>query len=376
MPLSPPTLPRLHLRLLPRLLPRVFVVATNLALLLGVGAVALDVLDTAAEQPRVEASLALAQVQRDVWEAPDWFPASKADELDVLPRFAHDPAATKGPNVRAGSALIADLDRGEILWSKGADEVRPIASVTKVVAALAMASAEPDLDREHCVDHRMWPHRPGATSRFETGACHDGWSYLGAALVSSDNRGALGLAAVAGLEPADFVRRMWSVSEQLGLTDSSWVDPSGLDDGNLSTARDVLRAIVALAAHPTLSLAASAPSWDIQLRGNNRRLFTTNRLHGRWDVLAAKTGYTDTAAWCFTQVVRTASGRTLATVVLGSPTNGSRFDDTTRMIRWAEGGVDAAFPAPPAKKRTAKAGTKKASSKKSTSKGKKTKARR
>jgi D-alanyl-D-alanine endopeptidase (penicillin-binding protein 7) len=363
------------------LLPRVLVFATNLVLLAAVAHVGLDVNDTAAEQPRAEAELgevAEAVVARGPapWSPPDWFPAESADDLALLAHFDAAPVHEDGPKLRAGSAIIADLDRGEILWAKNADEARPIASVTKVIAALTLASTRPDLDRETCVDHTMWPHRPGARSRFETGACHDGWSYLGAALVASDNRAALGMAAVAGLEPADFVRRMWTVSEQLGLGDSSWADPSGLDDANLSTARDVLRAIVATAAHPTLRIAASAPTWELDRSRGKTLLPTTNRLHARWEVLAAKTGFTDTAGWCFAQVVRTATGRRLATVVLGAPNHQARFDDTVRLVRWAEGDAVDAFPAPKsAKKSSAK--SKKSSASKGKSKAKaKAKSRR
>jgi D-alanyl-D-alanine carboxypeptidase len=50
------------------------------------------------------------------------------------------------------------------------------------------------------------------------------------------------------------------------------------------------------------------------------------------EVLAAKTGYTDTAGYCFTAMVRTESGRTLAFTTLGAPTNGGRWSDASRIL--------------------------------------------
>ena len=67
-----------------------------------------------------------------------------------------------------------------------------------------------------------------------------------------------------------------------------------------------------------------------------RTLGTTNRLDGRYETLAAKTGYTDTAHYCFTTVVETKSGRRLAAAVLGSPTNSARFSDVKALLDWAD----------------------------------------
>ena len=98
----------------------------------------------------------------------------------------------------------------------------------------------------------------------------------------------------------------------------------------------MLKAVTAVAAHPELAPVASAASWRMERKKGPEHLRTTNRLVNRWETLAAKTGYTDTARYCFATVVRTSSGRRLAVTILGAPTSTSRFNDAATLIRWAE----------------------------------------
>ena len=115
--------------------------------------------------------------------------------------------------------------------------------------------------------------------------------------------------AISGLPYGVFVDRMNEVVADLGMSQSTFSDPSGVEDDNLSTARDMTRAVVAAAAHPLVSPAINAPWWDVtdQTRNRTRRVRTTNKLIDRpgTEVVAGKTGYTDTARHCFTGVFLT-----------------------------------------------------------------------
>jgi D-alanyl-D-alanine endopeptidase (penicillin-binding protein 7) len=270
--------------------------------------------------------------------APGWFPG-QPDDLHAL--SAMDGAPTRAaPTLRARSAFVYDLDAGEVLVDRNADVVRPVASLTKVVSALTLASTRASLDNGFCVSAAQYPTRSGATSRLSTGDCLTGWDTLGAALVASDNRGAYGMAAVADMDVDTFVEAMNGVSADLGMDRSSWSDPSGLEDENLSTARDMARATIALASHPVLAPVASAPFWDLHRanRSGARRLFSTTRIIDRPDleVLAAKTGYTDTARYCFTTALQTAGGRRLVITLLGAEGKMTRWADVERILDWAD----------------------------------------
>jgi D-alanyl-D-alanine endopeptidase (penicillin-binding protein 7) len=270
------------------------------------------------------------------WLPPAWLPGDEALAIEALDRRG----PSEGPSLRARSALVFDLDRHEVLFEKRADDRRPVASLTKMVSALALVASEPDLDGYVCIDAEEYPSRSGAVSRMRTGDCLTGWEVLGAAMVSSDNRAAYAMAEAAGLSVLDFVGRMNEVSLALRMDQSSWTEPSGLEDEDISTARDMARATIALAAHPDLAMVSSAPSWDISRKDAElRRLFTTNKLIERPDLVveAAKTGFSETADYCFSTLVQTRSGRRLVVTVLGADGKMSRFRDVDRVLDWVEG---------------------------------------
>lgn len=268
------------------------------------------------------------------WSPPAWLDHPDAEVLSAL---GEPPATTRGPRIRAESAIVADLDRGLVLWARDADKQRPIASVTKLAAALALVSLKPspDLDRVWCVDAELYPPDKGAVSRFETGVCHPGWDFIGAALVHSDNRGAMALPWLAGVPYHDFVNTMVDVVAELGGK-ASFSDPAGLDETDKASARDVLRMVVASSMSPLISDLTSAPSWQISRRRGTSMLPNTNRLLPRWETLAAKTGYTSASGYCLAVVVRAPSGARIAAVVLGAPTASARFNDVAAMVQWAE----------------------------------------
>ena len=78
---------------------------------------------------------------------PSWFPQNdreKLFELEGLRKKISPDLLKKGPRIKARAAIVYDLDRGEILYAKNPDERWPVASLTKVVSALTLASFEQD----------------------------------------------------------------------------------------------------------------------------------------------------------------------------------------------------------------------------------------
>lgn len=317
------------------------VTAANVTLLAAVIVVALRSTEAPAEvappSPMLSPTKAPSPPRRAAWTPPEWLSGAASAAGWVLQDLDADPVATQGPKVRARSVFLADLDTGEVLYVKDADNPHPVASLTKMVSALALVSAEPDLERKTCIGHEQHTTRSGARSKFETGSCRTGWEYLGAALVRSDNRGAMSLPAVADLPYDEFIARMNEVSEQIGMEVSSWTDPTGLEDENMASARDIAKAVTALSLHPITQIAASARMWSVDGKKHQDWMHTTNRLFDRYETVAAKTGFTSTANYCFSAVVRNKSGRTFVVAVLGAPTDKGRFTDASALLSWAEG---------------------------------------
>ena len=215
-----------------------------------------------------------------------------------------------------------------------------MASLTKLVSALTMVREGVELDQELCLDQSHRPSWPGAVTRLAQGTCSKGWDLLGAALVRSDNGAALSFASLADLPLVAFVDGMDSVARELHMTQSSFADPTGIFDENLSTARDMTKAVVAAASHPQLAPALNAPYWLVGSSQSARpkRLLSTNRLlrSHKVDVIAAKTGYTDTARHCFTAVVRDRRGHRVAMTVMGARYSSWRWRDVSRILKWVE----------------------------------------
>jgi D-alanyl-D-alanine endopeptidase (penicillin-binding protein 7) len=270
------------------------------------------------------------------WTPPSWHPSPEA--LQAMVGMDGPPVRSGRPSLNARSAYAYDLDSGEVLLSYHADERWPVASLTKLVSGLAASTEDLDLDSVRCVDALWYPTRNGAFSKFSTGECYRGWDLLGSMLVASDNRAAYGTQVLSGLSYGDFIARMNTVARDLGMSQSEFSDPSGLEDDNLSTARDMARAVVAVGYHPVLSIPASARGWSVKRMDGpgSRELRSTNRLAARGDlqVLAAKTGYTDTARYCYTALVQTDEGRTIALSVIGANRSSQRWSDVDRILRW------------------------------------------
>jgi D-alanyl-D-alanine endopeptidase (penicillin-binding protein 7) len=278
-----------------------------------------------------------------VWLPPSWHPNPDALRVVTEMQGKASPEADRRVSLSARAAFVFDVDAGTVLFDRNADDIRPVASLTKLVSSLAMASEDPNLNQNLCIDAQFRPTRNGAPSKLSTGECYTGWDLFGAALVASDNRGAYGMQVVSGLGFDEFILRMDEVSRELGMSHSTWADPSGLEDENLSSARDIARAALAVAAHPVLSIAATAPSWHLERtdKDAHRTLGSTDRLSTRADleVLAAKTGYTDTAGYCFAGVFRLENGRTVALSVLGANATGNRWRDVQKLLEAAENGT-------------------------------------
>ena len=276
----------------------------------------------------------------DVWVPPVWIEEDLSTDVWMLNEMDGTSSHVNGPTIKARAAFVFDLDRGEVLFEKDADGIWPVASLTKTVSALTLAAEGFDhslLEQEYCLTTESKPSLPGAKTQFSHKNCYSGWDLFGSALVTSDNGAALSFPLIAGMNTEQFVDRMNTVAQELNMTSSSFVDSAGMADENLSTARDMTKAIVAAALHPTVSISAGASSWYSKpnIHRSSFRRNTTNQLItlANSHTLASKTGFTFTADGCFSTVIEY-SGRRLAVTILGSPTLNQRWTDTKKILNW------------------------------------------
>jgi D-alanyl-D-alanine carboxypeptidase (penicillin-binding protein 5/6) len=228
------------------------------------------------------------------------------------------PGPVTPPRLDARAALLVDETTGQVLYERNPRQPLPMASTTKVMTALLTLERLPQR-RAVTIGHE--PTTVGDdTIGLRAGERLTVHDLLLALLVKSANDAAVALAdAVDGSEAA-FVRRMNRRAAALGLSDTHYVTPYGLDrPGHHSSARDLARLWeVAMRRADFRALVATSKA-RIAGGGPLRSFTTTDKLlgHYRW-LVGGKTGFTNQAGRC---LVASASrgGRRLAAVVLGAP---------------------------------------------------------
>ena len=202
--------------------------------------------------------------------------------------------------VNAEAAVVMDADSGRLLYAQNPDKRLANASTTKIMTAL-LTLEQPDQDRYFTVDSDAIQVE-GTTMGLQPGDSVTLHQLAAGMLLPSGNDAANAAAVeIAGSEEA-FVRLMNQRAAELGLENTQYRNPSGLDaEGHYSSARD----LAALAAHALENedFEDIVSKQEIRMAfGNppyNRSLYTTNKLLERYPyAIGVKTGYTDDAGLC------------------------------------------------------------------------------
>ncbi len=237
-------------------------------------------------------------------------------------------------------AYAVDQDTGEELIVKNAGVPLPIASVTKLMTALIIAESSLSLQEKIRITREDYV-RCNAVSKLVNGMTMTRGALLQAALMSSDNRAAHALARTYPGGKKAFVKKMNERAAELGLADSVFVDPTGLDNANHSTARDLGKLVSAVYEHQEIRDASTAPAAKIRAGKRLLSMQTTNSLIGdpSWKIGIQKTGFTTAAGRCM--VVQSKVGeRNLVMVVLDSHDNSKRVQDMRTMRAFVEAEAD------------------------------------
>ena len=254
-------------------------------------------------------------------------PAAAASAHRRHHRRRHAPAG----GVYARNAILVDPGTGEVLFEKNAASPVPIASLTKLMTALVFLEQKPDLGRDVLVSSVEL--EGAGHSQLRAGEEVALGDLLHMSLMCSDNVATRVLARESGLSPDDFLARMNRKAIELGLTGTRFVEFTGLDERNVSTAADVARMLHAAAHDPLIQEITTTREYAFRSSRRLHELRNTDRLlYGRYDVLGGKTGFISESGYCFATWIRTES-RDLIAVVLGAPTAATRFADTLRLIQ-------------------------------------------
>jgi len=240
------------------------------------------------------------------------------------------------PGLRSASALVLDA-RGNIIYGKDIDSVRPIASITKLMMAMVIIDSDVDLEQKITITKEDRDLVRLTGSRLEYGATLSRRELIHLALMSSENRAAtaLGRSYPGGMD--QFVNHMNRKADTLGMTDSHFADPAGLSAKNVSTAKDLALMVNAAGKYALITEATTTLRKQVHPYSKRGPLNygNTNRLlkNANWDIELSKTGYINEAGRCLVMQANI-EGEEISIVLLNSFGKLTPFGDSNRLRKW------------------------------------------
>jgi D-alanyl-D-alanine carboxypeptidase/D-alanyl-D-alanine endopeptidase (penicillin-binding protein 7) len=236
------------------------------------------------------------------------------------------------------SVLVVEDGTGKVLLEKNANAQVPIASLTKLMTAMVVLDAKPDMNEKIEIDRADVDMLKHSASRVPVGAEIPRSDVLQLALMSSDNRAAASLARTyPGGLPA-FRMAVRAKIQTLGLQQTVIEEPTGLSPHNMSTATDLVKIATAASAYPEIRRITTDTKDIINIKGRKVEYHNTNRLVGAkgWDVGLSKTGYTEEAGRCLIMRFKS-GGKNNTLVLLNAKANSARQMDAVNIRRFIAG---------------------------------------
>jgi D-alanyl-D-alanine carboxypeptidase (penicillin-binding protein 5/6) len=260
--------------------------------------------------------------------------ATAAALILLAPAAAHARPPDCPDAVGAPSAIVIEVSTGTVACARQADKRRFIGSTTKLMTALLTLEEAKLSDTFTAADYQASPIESKiGLQRGERMKVSD---LMRGLLLESGNDAAATLAeGIAGSRKA-FVRRMNRRARELGLENTHYANPIGLDEeGNYSSARDLVKLATVLRTNAFFKKVVDAPSGTLKTGDHPRTFDNRNRLVRRYPfVNGVKTGHTRGAGYV---LVGSASrnGIQLVSAVIGAPSENARDNDTMALFRSA-----------------------------------------
>ncbi|MDE7231252.1 MAG: D-alanyl-D-alanine carboxypeptidase [Oscillospiraceae bacterium] len=256
----------------------------------------------------------------------------------MLPVFGLK-ASAEGPGVSAVSAVVIEAETGTVLFSKNMSEQRAMASTTKIMTAILTIEAG-DLDREFTVDSFAIMVE-GTSMGLREGDRVSRRDLLYGIMLPSGNDAANAAAVSVSGSVAAFVEKMNAKAGSLGLLNTHFANPSGLDaNGHYTTAYDLARLTAYAMKNEIFREVAGCRSKEVEF-GNppyKRTLYNSNKMLTRYEgAIGVKPGFTDDARRCLVSAAER-NGTTLIAVTLNA---GDDWNDHEKMLNYGFSQVSA-----------------------------------
>lgn len=262
-------------------------------------------------------------------------------EQAVRPQKKSD-SSELGVKITSDNFIVVEPLSGFVIYEKNSREARPIASLTKLMTALVFLKQQINWDKEITMETSDF--RPGAKPVLLLGDKVKVKDLFYAMLVASSNEASYALARSTGLSGEEFAKEMNLMARLLSMKDSSFVEPSGLSDDNRASAEDIVKLIQAAFSHSEIRKAGSLKQYQATVIGTDiiRSMESTDKILKEdfgirdisYKIEAGKTGFTNSAGYCFASQIKDSQNRRLLVVVLNSASIYERFNDTKSLAYW------------------------------------------
>ena len=247
-------------------------------------------------------------------------------------------AKIKELKLRSTNVLVVGQIDKRVLYAKNVEQVVPIASITKLMTALIVIENGLPLEERIVITKEDFDKVRRTPSRLAAGTSITRGDLLKLTLMASENRAAAALArAYPGGTPA-FVAAMNHKALELGLSETRFVDGTGLSNENVSTARDLAWLVEAAYRQPLIREYTTYRSHTIEVNNGRKMQFAnSNQMvrHPHWEIGLSKTGYLDAAGRCLVLQAKIAT-QPVIIVLLDSWGRLTRIGDANRIKRWIE----------------------------------------
>lgn len=243
----------------------------------------------------------------------------------------------RNPSLCSVAVAVQDQNTAELLLSKRADTVMPIASITKLMTAMVIWDSALDMGMQITISEEDKDTLRYSRSRLTVGTCLTRMQALLLALMASENRATHALVRTYPGGEEEFVRAMNRKARALGLSETRFEDASGLSRANVSSAVDLCRLVNAAYHYRLVRTFSTRREFVLRSDQKKIRFVNTNPLvrNGAWDIGLSKTGYIQEAGRCLVMQASLRQ-RPVVIVLLNASGDRARVEDIMRIRRWLE----------------------------------------
>lgn len=275
----------------------------------------------------------------------------------VAPQENHSASEARDLELRSAAVLVVDQKTGEALYAKNPDVATPIASITKLMTSMVVLDAGLGMAEEITISDDDVDRLKYTSSRLALGTRLSREELLHLALIASENRAAAALSRAYPGGREAFVRAMNRKARELDMLHTWFVDGTGLNSKNRSTAADLAKLVDAAYDYPAIRQISSTGQYGLSMpgrkvvrvksHGKTRRVTrdvtrfvafnNTNALtrNPGWNIGLSKTGFINEAGHCLVMQANIAD-RPVIMVLLDSWGKLSRIGDAARVRKWLE----------------------------------------